>query len=430
MDGEGFDTAVQGLRAFILAIVQVGLGHAQCGVLKVVRGHAHLSDELLLGCRELQGGERLGAQALQLLQCELYAAVGVVGIGTEVDVHHARVGIARQVALHVVYQSRVFAQGEVEAAVHARSAQHVVEQVEPRAALVRGGVAHAAHHHMRLMRVARHLHLARHVGERCRAALVGTARGNVGREALGPHHDAVEGDVAIDKQHRIGRVVVTLGEAASALRGEALDMLRRTQDVVSQGVPAEERVLEIVENQFGRVVLVAVYLLEDDAALLVNLLLREGAVEDDVGEQLQGTREILLQEGRVHHRLLLVGEGIEVAPHILHAVQYVPRAALRGTLEQHVLHEMGQARLVGLLVASAGIDGIAAVDHRCGRRGVDDAQAVCQCMGVVCFLIHLGGKISVSRAECQIYLSISEAQPNFFFACENKGTTFFCIFAP
>jgi len=66
--------------------VQVGLGHTEGCALEVVGGYAHLTDELLLGCRELECGERLFAQAVQFLQRKLNAAVGIAGIGAEIDV--------------------------------------------------------------------------------------------------------------------------------------------------------------------------------------------------------------------------------------------------------------------------------------------------------------------------------------------------------
>ena len=42
---------------------------------------------------------------------------------------------------------------------------------------------------------------------------------------------------------------------------------------------AEEDVLKIIEDQLGGVVFIAVYLFEDDAPFLVDLMLREGAVD-------------------------------------------------------------------------------------------------------------------------------------------------------
>lgn len=124
---EGFDAAVEGFGGVVLAIVQVGLAHAEGGVLEVVGGYAHLPDELFLGGGELKCGERALAQAVEFLHRELDAAVGLIGIGAEVDIEDTRVGIVYEVALYIIYQARLFAQGEVEAAVHAGTSQHIVQ---------------------------------------------------------------------------------------------------------------------------------------------------------------------------------------------------------------------------------------------------------------------------------------------------------------
>ena len=85
---------------------------------------------------------------------------------------------------------------------------------------------------MGLMGVAHRFHLPGYVGEWRRTARVGMPHRDVCREALGPHHDAAEGDVAIDKQYGVGRMVVSLGEAAPARCREPLDMLRCAEDIV------------------------------------------------------------------------------------------------------------------------------------------------------------------------------------------------------
>ena len=65
LGGDGFDAAVEGLGAFVLAIVEKGLGHAEGGALEVIGGYAYLTDKLFLGGSELEGGERALAQAVE-----------------------------------------------------------------------------------------------------------------------------------------------------------------------------------------------------------------------------------------------------------------------------------------------------------------------------------------------------------------------------
>ena len=78
-----------------------------------------------------------------------------------------------------------------------------------------------------------------------------------------------------------------------------------------------------------------------------------------------GTRayDVLLQDGGVIHRALLVGVGIQVAAHALQAVENVPGFSALGALEGDVLAEMRQAFFARLLVAGAGIYLVAAIHH-------------------------------------------------------------------
>ena len=82
----------------------------------------------------------------------------------------------------------------------------------------------------------------------------------------------------------------------------------------------------------------------------------------------------------MHHRLLLVGIGVQVAAHVLHAVQDVPGLPPGGSFENQVLHEVRHALLVLAFVARAGIDGKAAVRDRESLRLVHQPQAVGQRM--------------------------------------------------
>ena len=173
-------------------------------------------------------------------------------------------------------------------------------------------------------------------------------------------------------------MVVALHETQRTVRIESLDMARRAQDIVSQCVAMVEDVLKVVKYEFGRVILIALYFLQYHATLLVNLMLWECAAKHDIGEQFKGTHEVFLQECRIHHRLLLVSKGIEVAPHILHSVEDMPRPALPGTLEEHVLHEVGKALLVRPFITCAYIKGVATIDHRRRRLRMYDAQPIGQ----------------------------------------------------
>ena len=187
-----------------------------------------------------------------------------------------------------------------------------------------------------------------------------------------------EADVALHEEYGVVRPVEPAGEGMSSLAGEGLQACRCAQYVVPQRVAGEDEVFKVIEYQLGGTVFIRLYFVYDDFCLFVYFPLGEGGVEDDVGKQFEGAVEVFGQEGGVNHRFLLVGVGVEVAAHVLHAVQYVPRLALACAFEQHVLHEVCHAVLVLKLVARAGVDGKAAIGHRRGRGNVDDAQAIGQ----------------------------------------------------
>ena len=65
LGGDGFDAAVEDLGAFVLAIVEEGLGHAEGGALEVIGGYAYLTDKLFLGGSELECGKWTLAQAVE-----------------------------------------------------------------------------------------------------------------------------------------------------------------------------------------------------------------------------------------------------------------------------------------------------------------------------------------------------------------------------
>jgi len=155
-------------------------------------------------------------------------------------------------------------------------------------------------------------------------------------------------------------------------------------------VPFEDDVLELVEDQFGRAVVVALYLVADDVHLLVNLRLRVLAVEDDVGQQVSGAVEMVAVDGGVVGGVLLVSKGVQLAAHALQGVDDLQGVAPLRALEGDVFAEVGHSLFAGGLMAGARSYLIATVDHGRWRRQVNDAQAVRQRVGVV--FLHNGCK--------------------------------------
>ena len=119
--------------------------------------------------------------------------------------------------------------------------------------------------------------------------------------------------------------------------------------------------------------------LQDHGALAVELVRVEGRVLQDVGENVERERHVLLQHLRVIGGALARGIGVEMAADRLDLLGDRAGAAPLGALEGHVLEEMRDAVDLGRLVAGADIDPDA---ERDGVDGVDavggDPQAVRQ----------------------------------------------------
>ena len=86
---------------------------------------------------------------------------------------------------------------------------------------------------------------------------------------------------------------------------------------------AKKYVLKLIVNQFGRTVVVGGYLVAHHLNLLVELLLRIGGMENDVGEQIYRHGEMVFQYGGIIHGVLLGGEGVEVAAVTLKTVEHL-----------------------------------------------------------------------------------------------------------
>ena len=195
-------------------------------------------------------------------------------------------------------------------------------------------------------------------------------------------NDFLNGDLSLHKQHGAVGAVGAADEVQQVGGGVLAQAPGVAEDVASEGMSGEEQGLEVIVDEFCRGVVVALYLVDDDLALLLEFLLGEGAVEDDVHEQRQRAPEVLAEEGGVVDGLFLSGVGIEVAAHALHAVEDLHGGEVGSALEGHVFHEVCHAALAVELVACACGDGNACIDDVGGGGCEHDAQAAGEGEGV------------------------------------------------
>ncbi len=120
-------------------------------------------------------------------------------------------------------------------------------------------------------------------------------------------------------------------------------------------------------------------LLQDDRALAAELAVVQRRVLQDVGDDVDRERHVLLQHLGVVGRVLARGIGVQMAADRLDLLGDRPGVAAPRALEHHVLEEVGHAVDRRRFVAAAGLDPDAdrsRLDriHRVGR----DPQAVRQ----------------------------------------------------
>ena len=94
-------------------------------------------------------------------------------------------------------------------------------------------------------------------------------------------------------------------------------------------------------------------LFEDDLLLALDVVGAERRVHHDVGEHVDGERQVLVEHLDVVARVFLGGERVHLAADGVDRLGDVLGAPGRRALEEHVLDEMGDAALLLRLVARA-----------------------------------------------------------------------------
>ena len=130
--------------------------------------------------------------------------------------------------------------------------------------------------------------------------------------------------------------------------------LLAADDVPPERLVAVEELLVHAADVVARRVEVHVHLLDDHALLAVDFLCVEPGVAQHVDEHVERDVAVLGCALDVVRRVLLAGEGVELAADRVDlACDVAGRRAALGALEEHVLREMGDAVRVGRLVAGA-----------------------------------------------------------------------------
>ncbi len=168
-------------------------------------------------------------------------------------------------------------------------------------------------------------------------------------------HDGVVVEIAgSGHDHRL-RAVLAAVEAVDRRAADALDRVDRAEDGAAQRGVAEHRRGELVVDDVAGVVVVHGDLLEDDAALGLDVLGADQRIGHHVADDVDGQRQVDVEHPRVVAGVLLGGEGVQVASDRLDGGGDLHRGPRARALEQQVLEVVGRAHLGAGLVAGADV---------------------------------------------------------------------------
>ncbi len=184
----------------------------------------------------------------------------------------------------------------------------------------------------------------------------GRPGGQIGKVLAHQGHQAVVREVAGGGDHQVGGRIHGAVVSADRRGIEAADRLASAEDGLAERVVFPEVGGEDLVDQVIRAVGLHFDLFENDALFLLDVLLGEPRIEHQVGQDVEGLGEVLVQDLGVEADQFLAGKGVEVAADGVHRARDVFGGAMGGALEEHVLDEVRDAVLLGRFLAGPGVD--------------------------------------------------------------------------
>ena len=108
-------------------------------------------------------------------------------------------------------------------------------------------------------------------------------------------------------------------------------------------------------HQIIRIVLIHLDLFQNHALFAGNVLGIESWIEDQVAQNVDGNRQMLIQDFNVEADGFFAGEGVHVAADGIHLAGNVTRRACLGPFKDHVLGEVRNAIQLRRLIARTGL---------------------------------------------------------------------------
>ena len=134
---------------------------------------------------------------------------------------------------------------------------------------------------------------------------------------------------------------------------EGADAGGRAEDRPAERMIGPETLREdLVDEIIGRV-LDHLDLFEDDFLFALDVLFREQRIADQIREDVDGQRQVLVEHLEVIAGVFLRREGVDLAADRIHLLRDFFGTPAGRALEEHVLDEVRDAGMLGRLVARA-----------------------------------------------------------------------------
>jgi len=349
---DGFDASQDFIEREEAAEIQLlagQVGHAGTGGFE--REHERAL-EMVLRAAQLFFGDESFLESAKFLNGEIEdLADGFFG-RARVDGHHAGIGIGSELAENGVGKALLFADVLEEAGGHA-AAEEIIEDGDAEAVLMSERNRRNADAKMDLLEVALGLEMDGRMSSRSGVGFGRTAGREMAEITLDQLEDLIVGDVAGGRHDEMAGGEPVAEAGAERIATELLDGGRSAKNGAAERVLGPETAREnVMEEVFG-IVHVHLDFFEDDLALFFHVIGVEFGTKNEVGDDVEGDGEMLVENFGVETDLFLGSEGVQHAADGIHFAGDVLGGASFGALENHVLDEVGEAVFFGDFAAGA-----------------------------------------------------------------------------
>ena len=351
----------------------------RCDVPGLVHAQFQAPTQVALGLGQFLVGYPLIAQAGELGQDRAKGLLEAGRIDPRRDLQRTGVAVVHQPRADIVGKSPFLAHGQEQAAAHAVAQDRIHDRQDPTVGMV-APEGWQPDHELRLGRGAL-AHPDALAGGQGRRGFVSRDRAGSGAErGRRQFHCAVVAEVAGHGDDGVAGSVDGLPELADGLLGKGADAGLVAADLAAQGTVAKECGLEQRLGDLGGIVLVGADLLDDNRTLALDLLRVQDGPDDEFAEDIHGPLRLPGGDPDPVDGGFPVGGRVEGSAHALDRLADGARGRVGGrALEGDVLHEVGDAGLVGRLLARPSQDIRRDGDRTCsGEPCADDARPLWQ----------------------------------------------------